>query len=222
MLKQLDNAKFGRLIWLSPFIMVLGVYGGTTSALPLPWIWLVVCGSAALYLQFGGTEVLKGSMQRMKKGSWKIVPLAIVISFVCSYAALFLGQLLGFGSVENANAFADGSIMSRLIHLAELTFSLVGEELITASFAFPVYVFLKDKVEKPMHAWIAASIISSLLFGMMHVNVYHWNMWQCLVAIGLTRLPFNWAWRKTDSLWGGIWAHIIYDLIIFVPAIFFF
>lgn len=111
----------------------------------------------------------------MRKGSWKIVFLSIIISFVCSYAALFIGQLLGFGLVE-----------------------------------------------KPMHAWIAASVISSLLFGMMHVNVYHWNMWQCLVVIGLTRLPFNWAWRKTDSLWGGIWAHIIYDLIIFVPAIFFF
>lgn len=52
----------------------------------------------------------------------------------------------------------------------------------------------------------------------MHFKIYHGNLYQCLVVIGLTRLPFNYAWRKADSLWAGIIAHIIYDWIIFVPA----
>ena len=103
----------------------------------------------------------------------------------------------------------------------KVSFSLIGEELITASVAFPAYVFLKSRMDASK-AWIYASIISALLFGMIHVNIYHWNLWQCLVATGLTRLPFNWAWKKTDSLQGGIWAHIIYDLIVLIPPMFFF
>lgn len=36
MIKTLNKAKFGKLAWLSPLVMLLGGYGGTTNVLPLP------------------------------------------------------------------------------------------------------------------------------------------------------------------------------------------
>ncbi|WP_338129584.1 CPBP family intramembrane glutamic endopeptidase [Ligilactobacillus saerimneri] len=65
-------------------------------------------------------------------------------------------------------------------------------------------------------AWIIAMLVSSLAFGMMHYNAYNWNLFQMLVTIGLTRIPFDWAWYKTDSLWTGIIGHIIFDLLAFL------
>lgn len=59
-------------------------------------------------------------------------------------------------------------------------------------------------------------LVSSLAFGMMHYNAYNWNLFQMLVTIGLTRIPFDWAWYKTDSLWTGIVGHIIFDLLAFL------
>ncbi|KRL74080.1 CPBP family intramembrane glutamic endopeptidase [Ligilactobacillus saerimneri] len=69
---------------------------------------------------------------------------------------------------------------------------------------------------QPKTAWIIAMLVSSLAFGMMHYNAYNWNLFQMLVMICLTRIPFDLAWYKTDSLWTGIVGHIIFDLLAFL------
>lgn len=127
---------------------------------------------------------------------------------------------MGIKTVANANAQKSGDLLSRVTHILTLSFSLIGEELFTAAFAFPIYVWLKDKVSHSS-AWLTALLLSSLLFGMLHVNIYHWNLYQCLISIGLGRIPFTWAWRRLDTLRAGIWAHIIYDLVILIPSLFF-
>lgn len=35
-------------------------------------------------------------------------------------------------------------------------------------------------------------------------------------GVGLTRIPFDWAWYKTNSLWTGVAGHIIFDLLAFL------
>ncbi|CAI3416746.1 MAG: hypothetical protein SOR80_02440 [Enterococcus cecorum] len=45
-------------------------------------------------------------------------------------------------------------------------------------------------------------------------------MYQCIVVTGLTRLPFTCLWKKSDSLTTAIVAHILYDVILFLPEIF--
>lgn len=83
MIKALNKASFGKLAWLSPLVMLLGVYGGTTNVLPLPWFWLVLCGSLAIYLQFGNTDVLTASLQKMLKVLGRLLLLlSLVVSFL--------------------------------------------------------------------------------------------------------------------------------------------
>lgn len=173
----------------------------------------------AIVTQFN-FETLKVSMGKMEKGSWKIIFWSIILTFITSFATMALGNLLFHtGFVENSNAVHTGPILARIQHLVLLSISLIGEELITASVAFPLYHLLAKKMSSKQ-AWIIAGLISAILFGLMHLKIYHGNLYQCIVVIGLTRLPFNYAWRKTNSLWGGIIGHIIYDLVIFIPAMF--
>lgn len=63
-------------------------------------------------------------------------------------------------------------------------------------------------------------MIGSVFFGLMHVNAYDFNMYQCIVVTGLTRLPFTCLWKKSDSSPTAIVAHILYDVILFLPEIF--
>lgn len=91
--------------------------------------------------------------------------------------------------------------------------------MITAVMTLPFFSLLLSRVDEDKAWWIAA-VIGSVLFGLMHVNVYHFNMYQCIVATGLTRLPFTWLWKKSDSLTTAIVAHILYDVILFLPEIF--
>ncbi|MGN0708616.1 MAG: type II CAAX prenyl endopeptidase Rce1 family protein [Anaerovoracaceae bacterium] len=212
------NSKVSKTAWIAIPLLYLGYYGATSGKLPLNWIWMTICGAAALIMEFGLSS-FKDAMSGLKKGSWKYILIGIVVTLVISFLAAHVGTLLGFGSVENANANVKGSAAFKTVYLLKLCFSLIGEELMTAAFAFPAFALLRGKMSGGK-AWIIASVFSAVLFGLMHVNIYEWNMYQCIVATGLTRLPFNWVWRKSDSLWGGVIAHVVYDCVLLIPALF--
>lgn len=220
MLNILNQAKLSKYAIVSIIIILIGVVGGTTHWLPgkLPYFSLLIAGALAIIIQFNW-RVFAQTMGKINKSSiiW-ILPI-IVLTFALSLGAVQLGNMLGFTSSANG-AVGNGNQTQQLITLAFVCISLIGEELITAAITFPIFNLLSSKMSIKK-AWIISSIIGALCFGLMHVNAYNFNLYQCLVVTGLTRLPFNWLWVKSNSLWGGIIAHIIYDLIVFLPMIFF-
>ncbi|MBY9080706.1 type II CAAX prenyl endopeptidase Rce1 family protein [Paenibacillus sp. CGMCC 1.18879] len=93
---------------------------------------------------------------------------------------------------------------------------LFGEEMLV----IVLLVILEHYLPKNRTGLIIASILSSLLFGAAHLSTYDWNVWQSLVVIGLTRIPFTYAWYKSDrNLLVNGFAHWGYDMLIFILAI---
>jgi len=217
------------------FIMsVVGDSGAFTA-----YFALLLAGSIALILMFN-VDTYKKLFQKMAKGSWKYIILAVVLGFAVTIVTLVIGGLFDFpssanGSLTSAGGSGSGSgggnaggsgmsqalLISTLITLGFTCISLVGEEVFTAAINFPLFRLFTDRGINIKKAWIWSAVIASLFFGLMHFEAYDGNIYQCLVPIGLGRLPFTYAWYKTESLWGGIWAHIIYDLMIMVPLMFF-
>lgn len=188
-----------------------------TSHSPVNWLALTVAGGGALLLQYGKVIIPIALGRLAPRSFWPIV-IAILAGFAISMAATALGNRMGIPSSANDN-FATLRALpfnSRLFAISRISFSLIGEELFTAALAFPILSGLTRRMGS-RQAWFWAALISALLFGMIHFQAYHWNWYQMLVAIGLGRLPFTWAWGKTNSLWGGIIAHVIYDLLLFIP-----
>jgi uncharacterized protein len=60
-------------------------------------------------------------------------------------------------------------------------------------------------------AIVGAWLISSLLFGLIHLPTYDWNLVQCIVVIGTARLVLTLAWILTKNIWVSTGAHIIND-----------
>lgn len=132
----------------------------------------------------------------------------------------FVFIVLAFSSAPVANsALGTGSQSTKLIRVFWISVSLIGEEIITASLTFPLYTLIHKKLDNKK-SWIIAAIVGSLLFGLLHFRAYNWNLYQMFFPIGLGRLPFTWLWIKSDSLWPSIVAHVLYDLILFLPMIF--
>ncbi len=50
-------------------------------------------------------------------------------------------------------------------------------------------------------------LITAVLFGALHLPTYQWNLFQCLVIIGVTRIPFTIATLKSNSMVSGVIAH---------------
>lgn len=220
MLKMIEKTEVS--IWglvSTPFLLTIG-FVGVIKGWPLSWSWLFVFSSLALIFQFGW-NAYKVFFKPFGKGKIKVILLFAVLSFAMGMLALLVGDIV-FHSKGNDNfsyyEIANNSFFQNIYFLLTTWISLAGEELITAAVAFPLYHYLV-KTNKSNQAFLISAIVSSLFFGMLHLSTYSWNWYQSLIVIGLVRLPITYAWKKTNSLLGGIIVHVIYDYALFIPAI---
>ena len=99
---------------------------------------------------------------------------------------------------------------------------LLGEELFTVlPFLAVVYLCYSRAGFSRGGSVLIAWLLSALLFGLMHLPVYDWNLLQCVVVIGSARLVLTLAYIKTKNLWVSYGAHLINDWTIFVYLILF-
>lgn len=217
MLDKIEQTRPNRWgLIATPFLLGIG-FIGRTSGWPISWLWLFLFASLALILQFG-PEAYGAVLKPMGKGKVRYLLLAVILSFVLSTIAARLGSiLLNNHAVENpiAQSLHANSLLENIYFFLTTWISLAGEEMITAAIAFPLYHYLAKRFN-PNQAFLFSAPISSLFFGALHLTTYSWNWYQSLVVIGLTRIPFTYAWKKADSLRGGIIAHTIYDYVIFL------
>jgi membrane protease YdiL (CAAX protease family) len=62
---------------------------------------------------------------------------------------------------------------------------------------------------------IVAWLVSALIFGLLHLPTYDWNVIQCVVIIGSARLVLTLPWIMTKNLWVSTGAHILNDWLLF-------
>ncbi|MFP6846264.1 MAG: type II CAAX endopeptidase family protein [Thalassolituus sp.] len=93
---------------------------------------------------------------------------------------------------------------------------LFGEEVLTVlPFLAVLHIaharFALSRTAAVLVAWL----LSSVIFGLVHLPSYNWNLLQCLVVIGSARVILTVAYIKTKNIWVSTGAHIINDWTIF-------
>lgn len=93
---------------------------------------------------------------------------------------------------------------------------LFGEEVLTMLPFLAVLHVAHDRLGlSRLQALLVAWLLSAMLFGLVHLPSYNWNLLQCLVVIGSARLVLSLAYIKTKNIWVSTGAHIINDWVIF-------
>lgn len=211
----LPNQKIRLWQWMAiPIFVAVGYLGLVLNWFGVSFLWLPVMESIGLFVVYGWKN-FKRFFKFPKTTDFGYIFKMIFLAFGLAILAVIIGRILGLNF--NANPIFNYDKKAILINLLFIWISLLGEELIVAMVALPIYgVAVKRTSTK--NAWWIALIISSVFFGALHIPTYGWNFYHAIVVIGLTRIPFSMAWKRTDSLMGGILAHIIYDygLILFV------
>lgn len=224
MLERVENARLnGKNILLGMLILIVG-FILRQMEIPFSFLCMPIAGALSLAIQFGQAD-LKYFVKPMKKGSWKYVLLffllMIVLSAVLGVLNMVLSgvDLMDLNSIQNAaagvqdRAAADVSspdLWKRLWFLATAWLSICGEELAMAAIVFPLHHALAKNMSRNK-AFFLATLASAVVFAAMHLRVYNWDWVMCLVCLAPTRFPLNYAWKKTDSLRGGFYPHILYD-----------
>lgn len=181
---------------------------GLIYAYPFGNFYLLIGGILSLYIL--GYD-LKSLIRPLKKNDVFLIIKAILLSIGLSMIMLLIGNLLNQPSV--ANPITEGLNWTILLYTIP---ALFGEELLV----IVMLVILEKILPKNRNGVIAASIISALIFGACHLSTYDWNVWQSIVVIGFTRLPFTYAWYKSDKnlLVNGL-SHYLYDNLLFLITV---
>lgn len=207
---------------------VLGAVAAGFAALVVPMRWLG--GPASLVVPavlFAAIPL--AALAHVAPGHWKAIFGRVgwrELRLMLGFALLNLVVSLGVGSIVAALAdvksnaavaqLAAMGTTERLAFFAKTLPQLLGEELITV---LP-FLALLEALTRGLgigrrSAIIGAWVTTSLLFGLIHLPTYDWNLVQCIVIIGSARMMLTLPWILTKNLWVSTGAHIVNDWLLF-------
>jgi hypothetical protein len=214
--------------WL--FVMAAVAAGFAVLVLPIPWPGGAV-GALIPALLFPAIPL--AALARVAPAHWTVLfgwvggrELRLMLGFALLniVVTMSVGALVrAVAEVTPNAAMAQLGAMdtaARVAFFAKTVPQLLGEELLT------VLPFLALMVALPKWlgvgrrgAIVGAWVISSLVFGLIHLPTYDWNLVQCLVVIGTARLVLTLPWILTKNLWVCTGAHIVNDWLLMSMAL---
>lgn len=151
---------------------------------------------------------------------WRELRLMVGYALLNLVVTMGVGVLVSTFAEVTSNA-AGGLLASmdtgeRFAFFAKMVPQLLGEEIITILPFLLVLTLLTPHfgIERK-GAVVGAWLVSSLLFGLIHLPTYGWNWVQCIVIIGTARIVLTMAWLRTKNIWVSTGAHILNDWLIF-------
>ena len=121
------------------------------------------------------------------------------------------GEIAGAGQLEGLHLAA---------FFAKIAPQLLGEELLTILPLLAIMRFCTARGISRNRAALIAWIASAVLFGLLHLPTYGWNLVQCVVVIGSARLVLSWAYVWSKNIWVSTGAHIFNDWTLIASTIF--
>jgi membrane protease YdiL (CAAX protease family) len=186
------------LFW--PFIPAIGL-----AVAPLLALWLVAPGHwSSLFGRVGVREV------RLMLG---FALLNIVISMGLGAIVMALGH-----TSSNSSTSQLGSLdtVELIAFFAKTIPQLLGEEVITVLPFLALLQWLTQSLQWGRKAAVVVAwVLTSVMFGLLHLPTYDWNWLQCIVVIGGARMVLTLPWIMTKNLWVSAGAHITNDWILF-------
>ena len=141
--------------------------------------------------------------------------LILVGGFLCFLVSLYMAVLLiqlGVLSADNitgnpaANAEHDGMFFLGML------IQLFGEEMLKIDAFLAILMLIYRRRGKRKLGIIVGMVVSALLFGLLHYQVYG-NLLHVLLVQGTSGLVFLYLYLRTKNVFVPFWAHVLDDCI---------
>jgi membrane protease YdiL (CAAX protease family) len=142
----------------------------------------------------------------------------IVVSMAIGVVIKTFGTTIGNAGLASATQMEGARLFNFFMKVA---LQLLGEEILTILPFLAILAFCHDKLGWGRNrSMLVAWLISAVVFGLLHLPTYNWNLVQCLVVIGSARLVLTWAYVWTKNIWVSTGAHIINDWALLASTVF--
>jgi uncharacterized protein len=214
--------------WL--FVMAAVVVGFLVLVLPIPWP-AGTLGALIPVVLFALIPL--AALARVAPGHWQAIfgkvglrELRLMFGFALLniVVTMSVGALVRalYDATYNAATAQLGSMdtAGRIAFFAKTLPQLFGEEVVTILPFLAMLTLLSARFGVGRKGAVAGAwLISSLLFGLLHLPAYDWNLIQCIVLIGTARMVLSLAWILTKNIWVSTGAHILNDWALFTLSL---
>lgn len=214
--------------WL--FVLAAAAAGFLVLVLPIPWPGGPL-GALIPALLF--PVIPLAALAHVAPGHWKAIfgkvggrELRLMLGFallniVVSMSVGAIVRALADVTPNAATAQLSGmDAAGRIAFFAKTIPQLFGEEVVTLLPFLALLHLLSNRLGVGRKgAIVGAWLISSLLFGLIHLPTYDWNLIQCIVIIGSARMVLTLPWILTKNIWVSTGAHIVNDWLLFTLSL---
>lgn len=214
--------------WL--FVMLMVALGFLSLVAPLP-LFRQPLGQLIPALLFAGIPL--AALALVAGPAWRalfrpvglpeirlMLGFALLNILVTFAVGLLVYKLLGTNANPAVTLLAGMDHTERLLFFLKTLPQLLGEEVFTIlPFLALLHLGTHQLRLSRGSAVLLATLLSALLFALVHLPTYGWNLLQCLLVIGSARLVLTLAYLRTRNLWVSTGAHIINDWTLFGLAI---
>lgn len=209
-MKRLFTAKISKpAVPISLILLFAGFLALSYGAPFIAPFAIAIAGFISLYILFGKQGITYTFSRPQKLISTYF--LGLLGANIFAGVGIFITTIL-LGNKPESNPIAEGM---NLLGLLETIPMLLGEELIT----IVLLLIVTNLLGGTRKALIIGIIISTLIFGFLHLPTYDWNFAQVIFIIAAARIPFTLASLRSDSLYTGLFIHITYDWFAFIIII---
>lgn len=138
---------------------------------------------------------------------WAI--LAVPVMFICSLAFGLLWKMINSGHIVGNSV---ESILTWKYVMSNVPFMIMGEEILSITILYAAWKKIGLKF------W-QASLLCGVLFALWHLPAYGYSLGQVLLSLTPIRLLLNYIYKKKNSIWTSWLAHLIFDIIAFMPVL---
>jgi uncharacterized protein len=204
----------GFAVLIAPIRWPAGAIGAMIPAL----LFVVIPLAALAKVAPGHWKALFGRV------GWREIRLMFGFALLNLVVSLAVGGLVrAFAEVTPNAATALLSNMDtaeRVAFFAKTLPQLLGEEVVTILPFLAVLTLLTRRFGAGRKgAVVGAWLASSLIFGLIHLPTYDWNLLQCIVIIGTARWVLTLAYILTKNLWVSTGAHVINDWLLLTVTV---
>ena len=139
---------------------------------------------------------------------FKVIIICVILYLVFTASVNLIGKSLGFSIAQNQIASSTLSILEVVFILIQL----MAEDFFKVSILLIgmglIYHFTKNR----KNALVFGTFASMMIFGLTHLNSYDYNLFQCVVTIGIGSIFHLYPYLKTKNFVNTYFTHIIIDL----------
>lgn len=142
----------------------------------------------------------------------------LIVTYIVSVMSGIISQKL-FGSVSS-NAAAGLTLSTPhvwqifLYQRFSSAIQIMGEEFL-AIMPFLAIIQGANKAKLPKPVWWG-NLGSALIFALLHLSTYDYNLGYVILGLAFTRVVLNWAFIKTHNMWISFLVHFLFDTVAFL------